>query len=164
MLASYCRAITEVTQIPTITLHANMSDESLELKVISKMPGKIDCSVTINARIWDGDHDQSTSLMVDHLVLSASRLCELRKQIEAWLDSKNVGTVAFSGEYSLAAQGSSRLDLNFGTRMDVIASGDKPVVTVIFKTGRINGEFCFVTDQSCLKLFAEDVVRAMPVG
>jgi len=97
-------------------------------------------------------------------VLSAARLRELKDRIEAWLGSTQVGTVAFSGEYSLAADGYSRLDLIFGPRKDVITSNDKPVVTVGFHIGRVSGEFCFVTDQSCLKLFADDVIRAIPDG
>ena len=152
-----------MNQIPTITLNSNMSDESLVLQVGANKSGLVNCAIAINARIWDGNHDQSSSLAVDNLVLSASRLSELKNRIEVWLASNQDGTVAFSGEYPLAADGYSRLDLNFGTRMDTIAPRDKPVVTVVFKIGSINGEFCFVTDQSCLRLFASDVVREIPV-
>ena len=118
----------------------------------------------INARIWDGDHEQSATFSADNLVLSTARLRELKDRIEAWLGSTQVGNVAFSGEYSLAADGYSRLDLIFGPRKDVIASHDKPVVTVGFNVGRVSGEFFFVTDQSCLRLFADDVVLAIPDG
>lgn len=138
-----------------------MSGESLELQVGSFRDGLVDCAVKLYARIWDGDHEQSASLSVENIVLSASRLGELRNRIETWLASKQVGTVALSGEYQLTADGYSRFDLIFGMRDDIIASSDKPVVTIGFKIGRINGEFCFVTDQSCLKLFAEDVARAI---
>lgn len=138
-----------------------MSGESLELQVGSFRDGLVDCAVKLYARIWDGDHEQSASLSVENIVLSASRLGELRNRIETWLASKQVGTVALSGEYQLTADGYSRFDLIFGMRDDIIASSDKPVVTIGFKIGRINGEFCFVTDQSCLKLFAGDVARAI---
>lgn len=138
-----------------------MSGESLELQVGSFRDGLVDCAVKLYARIWDGDHEQSASLSVANIVLSASRLGELRNRIETWLASKQVGTVALSGEYQLTADGYSRFDLIFGMRDDIIASSDKPVVTIGFKIGRINGEFCFVTDQSCLKLFAGDVARAI---
>lgn len=156
------RSVTEVNQISTITLNSNMSGESLELQVGSYRDGLVDCAVKLYARIWDGDHEQSASLSVENIVLSAARLCELRNRIETWLASKQVGAVSFSGEYPLAADGYSRLNLIFGTREYIIASSDKPVVTIGFNIGRINGEFYFVTDQSCLTLFAGDVARVIP--
>ena len=143
-------------------MNSNLSAESLELQAGLDRSGLVDCAFTINARIWNGDQKQSATFSADNLVLSAARLRELRDRIEAWLGSTQVGTAAFSGEYSLAADGYSRLDLIFGPRKDVIASNDKPVVTVGFNVGRVSGEFWFVTDQSCLRLFVDDVIRALP--
>lgn len=116
----------------------------------------------INARIWDGDHEQTAAFVVDNLVLSGARLRQLKNDIDDWLGSMHVGTVAFSGEYALAADGYSTLDLIFRHREDIITSNDKPVVTIKFRVGRVVGEFCFVTDQSCLRLFADDLAGAIP--
>jgi hypothetical protein len=33
-----------------------------------------------------------------------------------------------------------------------------PVVTIAFSVGALRGEFHFVTDQSCLTLFAQDLI------
>lgn len=138
-----------------------MSAESLELHTVMNQSELVDCALRINARIWDGDHEQSATFSLENLVLSAARLRELKDRIETWLGSPNVGSVAFSGKYSLAADSYSTLDLIFCPRNDVIASDDKPVVTIAFHVGRVRGEFCFVTDQSCLRIFADDVIRAI---
>lgn len=123
--------------------------------------GLVDCSIKINARIWDGDADQTATFSADKLVLSGARLRQLKHEIEDWLGSPHVSTVAFSGEYSLAADAYSMLDLISRHRKDIIASKDRPVVTIRLKVGRVVGEFSFVTDQSCLRLFVDDLGTAI---
>lgn len=121
----------------------------------------VDCSVSIRARIWDGDDNQFARLSADKIILSGAGLRQLKDDIENWLESSRVGTDAFSGEYALAANGYSMLDLIFRHRKDIIASHDKPVVTIRFRVGRAEGEFCFVSDQSCLRLFTDDLAAAI---
>lgn len=96
------------------------------------------------------------SIAADGLVLSASRMEQLVDDLTKWLDSPEAGIQSFSGAYPLARDGYSKLDLTFHDRADTISSDDKPVVTVLFALGRIRGEFSFVTDQSCLGLFARE--------
>lgn len=78
-----------------------------------------------------------------------------------WIQSPNVGINTFAGDYSLAADGYSTFDLIFCDRPDTISSVGKLVVTIRFHIGRINGEFSFVTDQSCLRLLANDLNMAI---
>ena len=148
--------------MPSITLNSNTGDQSLVIETSIYGAELVDCELQLNARFWDGDHEQTATFSANNLLLFTSQLCELKNQLVAWLRSPQIDLVAFSGEYSLAADGYSKLDLTFGRRKDVIASNEKSVVTVRFHVGLMTGEFYFVCDQSCLGLFAQDVMRVFP--
>jgi hypothetical protein len=61
-----------------------------------------------------------------------------------------------SGDFRLARLPGQTVSVRFGSRPDTI-SHLNPVVTVTFSAGALHGEFHFVTDQSCLTLFAQDL-------
>jgi hypothetical protein len=50
--------------------------------------------------------------------------------------------------------------VRFGPRPDTI-SDLNPVVSITFSAGALQGEFHFVTDQSCLTLFAQELADEM---
>lgn len=121
------------------------------------------CSLQVNTRIWDDHNETFASVAADRVVLSRESLKRLQRDIKSWLESPDVGIAAFEGDYSLAAsRESAALDLVFCSRADVISSSDKPVVTIAFDFGRMKGEISFVTDQSCLGVFATELLAAIP--
>ena len=66
----------------------------------------------------------------------------------------------FTGEFPLADDtANAELNLIFAARFDTISLDDKPVVTTTYRIGRLIGGFSFVTDQSCLNLFANEIGR-----
>jgi hypothetical protein len=143
-------------------LHSNRDCEKLALEAGRVVAGRVDCSLRIDSRVWDGDHECAANVSADGgLSLSAARLEQLLQDLTSWLTSPKVGTAAFAGEYSLAAEEYSKLELIFGDRPDTISSIDKPVVTIVFAIGRLGGQFGFVTDQSCLRLFAADLRKVV---
>jgi hypothetical protein len=62
--------------------------------------------------------------------------------------------------FDLARLPAQTLVIRFGPREDVIV-GRYPIITVNFAAGGLAGEFHFVTDQSCLDLFARDLSSAI---
>lgn len=138
-----------------VRLNANTSDEYLVIKP-SRFDGEcVHCAVSTRLRIWDTQLVESwMTIKADNITLSLVALVELRNRLDDWLLTKAVGLNAFAGHFQLCQGPSCRFDLHFGTRADTIASVDKPVVTVDLSLGTTHVGFRFVTDQSCLGLFA----------
>ena len=89
------------------------------------------------------------------------RLSELRFAIDAWLETDVRNADLLDGKHQLAATADFTFDWLFGRRSDLIASIDKPVVTIQYKLGKLRGEFALITDQSCLRDFTRGL-RQLP--
>ena len=76
---------------------------------------------------------------------------------------KQLAVAELLGELELARVPGQRLLLRFGPRDDTVSTRN-PVVTVKVSAGSVQAECHFVTDQSCLTLFAQDLSHAMLQG
>lgn len=59
-------------------------------------------------------------------MLSTAQIHNLATAIVEWLDTDQVGVVASTCRFDLAADNDAALSLNFAGREDVISSADKP--------------------------------------
>jgi hypothetical protein len=115
-------------------------------------------SVTLRGRHWDGDHTFPFSTFVEGLWLRAADVVALRDHIARWLRQPLDRVVAedLSAEFQLARLPGQHICVRFGPQADTIADRH-PVFSISFSAGALQGEFHFVTDQSCLALFVEEL-------
>jgi len=145
-----------------ISLNSNLSGESIQLTPISVGKSHGEFELSINGQHWDGDHEHSIRLTSESILLSCDRLRELVTRLHDWLNAIDGGRLPFTGEFALTDDAAHvELVLVFADRPDTISSDDKPVVTAHFRIGRLIGESSFVTDQSCLSLFADEIGRTL---
>ena len=119
--------------------------------------------VLLSGQFWDRARPlEEGQLVTDHevrlpqILASFSRLKALEKALREWLllplSELAVTPLASHEEIALSHQ---RLSLTFeGGAEDLIASGN-PVVRIDFETGHLKGACEFVTDQSCVRFFAD---------
>ena len=79
-----------------------------------------------------------------------------------WLRQPLESLVAedLNADFQLARLPGQSVRIRFGPRPDTI-SDLNPVVSITFSAGAMHGEFDFVTDQSCLTLFAQELADQM---
>ncbi|HXT40335.1 MAG TPA: hypothetical protein VN887_09955 [Candidatus Angelobacter sp.] len=111
---------------------------------------------------WDGDHTFPFSTTIDGLWLRADDLEALRDHIAKWvsLPMNELVSDGLTRCFQLARLPGQRLSVQFGPRSDLV-SGPNPVVSIVFSAGKLSGEFHFVTDQSCLNLFAHELQASL---
>ena len=124
-------------------------------------PG-FEAAIHIRGRHWEGDHTFPFSTSIDGLWLRSADLAALREHISRWLGQPLGGLVAedLDAEFQLARLPGQSVLVRFGSRPDTI-SHLNPVVTIRFSAGALHGEFHFVTDQSCLSLFAQELATPL---
>jgi hypothetical protein len=115
-------------------------------------------SIHIRGRHWDGDHTFPFSTSIEGLWLRAADVVALRDHIARWIGQPLERLIAdeLSADFQLARLPGQSIRARFGPRDDTI-SDRHPVFSISFSTGALHGEFHFVTDQSCLALFAEEL-------
>jgi hypothetical protein len=115
-------------------------------------------SVSIRAEHWDGDHTHPTTVSVEGLWLRSNDLSELRDHIAAWTNQPldQLDPERLNGTFELARLPGQHLTITFGARPDTIAHFN-PVVAVRLVASALRSEFHFVTDQSCLAMFASEL-------
>jgi hypothetical protein len=115
-------------------------------------------SIHIRGRHWDGDHTFPFSNSIDGLWLRAADLNALLDHVSKWLRQPLDSMVAedLSADVRLAWLPGQNVHLRFGPRPDTTSSLH-PVVTITFSAGALQGEFHFITDQSCLTGFAQEL-------
>lgn len=116
-------------------------------------------SVHLHGRHSGGDDMVPFSVFIDGLWLRAMDLIALREHISHWLqlpfDSQDL-----NGEFQLARLPGQGIHIRFGARPDTHDSFH-PVITISFSAGALQGSFHFVTDQSCLRLFVQELSMAL---
>jgi hypothetical protein len=117
-----------------------------------------DSSITLRGRHWDGDHTFPFSTSIEGLWLRAADIVALRDHIVRWIRQPLDRLIAedLSAEFQLARLPGQSIRVRFGPRDDTI-SDRHPVLSISFSAGALQGEFHFVTDQSCLAVFAEEL-------
>src|ERR1043166_3430058 len=120
-------------------------------------PG-FESSVALHGHHWDGDHTFPFSTSVEGLWLRAADMIALRDHIARWIRQPLDRLIAddLSAEFQLARLPGQSIRVRFGPRDDTI-SERHPVFSISFSAGALQGEFHFVTDQSCLALFVEEL-------
>jgi hypothetical protein len=118
----------------------------------------IKTTLRIQGTHWDGDHTHEISLMIEALWIISEKLVETRDCIRSWVDQplNQLVNSNLKNELELTELPGQSLTLRFGSRPEII-SGINPVVTVTYRAGPLSGEYIFVTDQSCLGNFAEEI-------
>jgi hypothetical protein len=148
------------------TLQSNSSDAQFVIKLATPaeyahVPG-FESSVTLHGQHWDGDHTFPFSTSVKGLWLRAADIVALRDHVTRWLRQPLDRLVAdkLNAEFQLARLPGQNICVRFGPRAETI-SDHHPVFSISFSAGALQGEFHFVTDQSCLALFVEELSTAL---
>ena len=147
------------------TLKSNGGDEefTIELRAPAEYAdaGYESC-VNIRGRHWDGDHTYPFSTSIGGLWLRAADLTALRAHIFRWLQQPLDRLVAedLDGDFELARLPGQSVHVRFGARPDAISQLN-PVISLTFSAGALQGEFHFVTDQSCLTHFARELAHEL---
>jgi len=115
-------------------------------------------AIQLRGQHWDGDHTHPLSGSIDGLWLRSADLKGIRDHISHWLDRPLNYLVAeeLNREFELARLPGQTIRIRIGPRQDT-TSHLNPVVSITFSAGGLRGEFHFVTDQSCLALFAREL-------
>lgn len=149
----FSRCIQE-TFVNVISLHSNLSDESLTLTPVAIGERSAAYDLAIHARVWDADDEHAVQLTAEAVTLSTQLIRHLASEVLDWVQSDASGAEPLVGMFDLSAEDTVVLRLGCADRADVVSSADRPTVTIEFRLGRLDGSFCFVTDQSCLNAFA----------
>lgn len=122
-------------------------------------PG-FESTVCVKGRHWDGDHTFPQIISIEGLWLRIKELRELRNHIGRWTDQAldELRIEDLSEEFELARLPHQSLRLLFGPRPDTI-SDSHPVVSISLAAGPMKAEYHFLTDQSCLSLFSDELTR-----
>lgn len=148
------------------SLSSNAGDASIEFlfgdRCTSAGEPGLDASIRLNATHWDGDHSHPVSAAIDGVRLSGRDLAALCDHIRRWVDRplEALAPGALDGRFYLARQPGQSVALVFGARADTIDSR-KPVVSVAIRADAWSCDLHFVTDPSCLRLFAEALSAAL---
>ena len=121
-----------------------------------------DSCVHLYGSHWNGDNTFPFSVSIEGLWLRVAELTALREHIFRWVGQPLDQLVAddLSEDFELARMPRQRVRIRFGPRADTI-SGLNPIVSITYSAGALHGEFHFVTDQSCLAVFVEELSAAV---
>jgi hypothetical protein len=124
-------------------------------------PG-FESSIFLRGSHWDGDHTFPFSTSIEGVWLRTADLKALREHITHWLDQPLECLMAkdLSADFRLACLADQDLSVRFRPHPDM-TSELNPVVSITFSAGVLQGRFHFVTDQSCLTLFAQELGNEM---
>lgn len=137
------------------TLYSNGGNEYIELTPQRVRGARMECALRCQVRNWEADELSFVTFAADSIGLSVSSVLQLCDDLAVWLDSSEVGIKAFTGDYSLGFAPRFTLHIYFEDRAHYVTSTDKPCVTIFFSYSTTRLQFGFVTDQSCLGLFAQ---------
>jgi len=115
-------------------------------------------SIYLRGQHWDGDHTFPFSTSITGLWLRASDLTAFREHISRWLSQPLDDLIAenLRADFQLAQLPNQSVRVRFGPQSER-TSDLNPVITVTFSVGALRGEFHFITDQSCLTLFVQEL-------
>ena len=110
---------------------------------------------------WDGDHEHPISLRLEGIFMSRGELMRLCNRIDAWVDQplEDLARAEFAGQFRFNVPSQDIL-LKFGKREDLITAQNQ-AITLRIESGRFSSQTSFVTDQSCLRLFSQELRREM---
>ena len=119
------------------------------------------CTLEITGRNWREPFGQGEPQVVDdigvhfhHILVSVPRLAELGNKLTAWL------SLPADVEQELAFHTYHSLFFSLRPEEGIISSDEKPVARLGFAIGPLRGDYGFVVDQSCIRLFQAALDRA----
>lgn len=131
---------------------------ALESVVVYATDNGFESNICLRGQHWDGDHSFPFSSFINGLWLQADDLATLARHITNWIDLPLDQLVSgkLEGEFSLTRLPNQILRIRFG-RLPDEASGLNPAVWISCAAREFRSEFQFITDQSCLNLFAMEL-------
>jgi hypothetical protein len=101
---------------------------------------------------------EAVQVVFRQLSLSRSTLEAMEQRLRAWADLplSELARTPLVASFEAGHTFDNHAAFQFEPRADVI-SGPNPVVTFKLFLGKLQGEFVFVTDQSCIRLFCDQV-------
>jgi hypothetical protein len=127
------------------------------------------CDVALEGRFYGDtlgsavvDEIKDFSLVVRGLQLRHQELSRLVDRLRQWLSLPLAALKDRSLEFSCGMGGlfDQSLLLTLGQRDDTI-SGGRPVATLAYIVGRMNGELSYPVDPSCLEILADGIERVL---
>jgi hypothetical protein len=159
-------AISYKTSVVAI-IHSNMGDKKISFDFISPYQVNGDSgfhsSISIDSPHWDGDdYVHPIHLKFEDFWISRERLIQMSERLLEWcgLPLNEMAATPLAARFELCRGAYPHITLGFGPREDTIDSR-KPVLSVDIKIATIRVETHFVTDQSCLTIFANEVMQAL---
>jgi hypothetical protein len=150
--------------IHSFTLRSNDGHHSVEWEVAGFAETGLIADTTLWGLCWSTDDTPEAYLTAKGVLIDSRLLGEFEDGLRRWVElplDDQVKKPLRVGLKLVSGRGDHQLELRFGPREDLIPSGSNPVVTVIYKFGRLSGEFSFTTDQSCLRNLCEEI-RGIP--
>lgn len=150
----------------TATLRSNRGLEELAFEFHSIVPYAhehgFETTIRWAGTHWDGDRTFPQSVSISGLWLAPSGLTALCIHITQWtaLPLEMLVPERLEGTLALGCLPGQVVSLSFGSRTDTI-SGLNPVLSMTLSAGVLQSSFHFITDQSCLSSFAQEVERAL---
>jgi hypothetical protein len=115
--------------------------------------------VSISGEHWDGDHTFPVATSAEGIWLRCADLLAMREHIVRWTGQslEQLDPAKLTRVFELARLPGQRVSIRFGPRPDIVPSPN-PTVSVTLSAGSLNVDYHFVTDQSCLRMFAEELL------
>jgi len=143
-----------------IILRSNCGHYAFEGEVNEIAQGAWVITVVLRGVRWAGNELPETLLTAGEVVVRRNLLMNMTAKLRAWanlLPLVDQDRKALLDRFVLIDEKGTHLELCFGPRKDLIPSGSNPTVTVKYEFGRLAGEFPFVTDQTCLRIFCDHI-------
>ncbi len=146
-------------------LRSNNGRQTLRLVFLRALRGEPParlCDLYFGSEDYDGDHDRDHAVALHALTLGSDTLRQLREDLLEHVDLplERMARARLIGRFDLATRLHEQIEFIFGPR-EGIADSPMPVFTLRLAVGVIELETHFVTDQSCLRQFAEELGVAL---
>jgi len=148
-------------------LRSNSGEDELRIELCAPEEYASDAGfeahLSIRGTHWDGDHTFPFTASVEGVWLRYADLTALRDHVAQWTAQplEHLDEATLTRDFELARLPGQRLSIRFGPRDDVVTTLN-PTVSVTFSAGALRGGFHFVTDQSCLKMFTDELSVDLP--
>jgi hypothetical protein len=146
------------------SIRSNRGDSELSIRFDSAYTVESDrgfhSTITVAEEYWDGDHDLPVKIDLDGFWLSREQLTEMSHYLTDWCNRplEQLAASHLQRDFELCRLPGQSAMLSFGPRADTIDER-KPVLTIALKLGRLTTGIHFVTDQSCIAIFANELAK-----
>jgi hypothetical protein len=121
-------------------------------------------SIFLCGQHWDGEHTFPLRSSIEGLWLRSADILALREHILRWIGQPldRLLVEDLNGDFQLGRLPGQSVRILFGPYGET-KSHLNPTVTIRFSAGVLHGEFYFITDQSCLAIFAQQLSALTPL-